>query len=92
MAHTRRNRRAAGQGGPRPDARYEDLGHLAGFPTVYDTQTRTWIVRINDEQVRFDRTAVIQTTQLMRELYHDGAHRDAVDTIREIRSDLENPS
>lgn len=75
MSHHRK-KRAAGKGGPRPDTRYEDLGLLAGFPTVFDTFTRTWIVRINDEQVRFDRPAVVATTELMQAIYRDGTRRD----------------
>lgn len=77
MSHTRAHRRAAGQGPPpnRPQ-RYEDLGLLAGFPTVYDTFTKTWIVRIHDDQVRFDRQAVTDTTDLMHALHQDGTRRD----------------
>jgi hypothetical protein len=76
VSHTRKQRRAAGKGGPRPDQRYEDLGLLAGFPAVYDSFTRTWIVRINEDQVRFTRQSIIATTELMRALFHDGTRRD----------------
>lgn len=60
----------------RKPQRYEDLGMLSGFPTVYDTFTRTWIVRIHDDQVRFDRASVAATAELMRDLNRDGKRRD----------------
>ncbi len=84
MSHSRSRRRVARATGharpPREADRYEDLGHLAGFPVQYDTFTRTWIVMIHDEVVRFDRQAVIHTTELMKALFLDGARRDEGNT------------
>lgn len=81
MSHGRARKRAATRTtgdapAPKKPHRYEDLGTLSGFPVVYDTLTRTWIVTIHDEKVRFDRPAVIHTTELMRDLYRDGVRRD----------------
>ena len=40
MSHSRAKKRAAGEGPPaKKPPRYEDLGLLAGFPTVFDTFT-----------------------------------------------------
>lgn len=76
---SRRRHAARAQGsGPRPGRadRYEEMGHLAGFPVVYDTRNDEWIVTIGHERQRFDRPSIRSTTQLMYALFKDAQRRD----------------